>query len=417
MRLSGRINSYIIELIEVICLKQLVARIRENIHLYVAILVLILAFGFGVGIVSATSLEDGIDETRVGSVFLGQYESGQYAVVLDREIDLWQGRMEYCLTYQEYGIKVDPELFVFDMSSTISGIVPAKKNQAVFTLESEARNAFIAEIVALFPDEIDAGIDFDHLFADLLDCAGNLVAKREFELEDYLDPGLASIVIASTFINDLPGSDVDAILEAAPEFVIRPQMRFSLLETLGSTPLNNNQLSIIASGLLELTLKTSFSGYLFSGFFEAPDWEAPGMRVMILKVNNYDFSFFNELDQSYTVDLTESAGGTLVFTLKGYPLVAEYSTTLTTVSTIEHDTVYQVNETIDQDTPGVIITETDTEYTYRVLVQPGVDGSVDAWIRIVTSPNEDPVSTILFYRQIRPIEAIYEENVVLKAGE
>ncbi|MBN2299819.1 MAG: hypothetical protein JXC31_01400, partial [Acholeplasmataceae bacterium] len=82
--------------------------------------------------------------------------------------------------------------------------------------------------------------------------------------------------------------------------------------------------------------------------------------------------------------------------------------------TIPFQTVYIDNSNIDELTPLVITTETDTEYIYHLLVQEGIPGQVFFYIRTITRLGATAETIRLFDEQSLPIQAVYYENIVEK---
>jgi len=62
------------------------------------------------------------------------------------------------------------------------------------------------------------------------------------------------------------------------------------------------------------------------------------------------------------------------------------------------------------------VTETDTEYTYHLLLQDGSDGKIISYMRTTTTLNGTPVTVKLYDEMYDAINMIYEENIVDKGG-
>ncbi|MBN2696549.1 MAG: hypothetical protein JXR38_03305 [Bacilli bacterium] len=407
----------IIEMIEVIGLTSIAIKIKKNAYLILSVMLLGLSLGFAIGTVAVMGLSNDTDATRVGSVFLGQYDSDQYATVLNREVTKWKNSIDYELVYQDYQYAIDSDLFVFDVASTIAQINLDQDNDAIVSLSTDEWESLAANLESILPETVFTQLDLDELSFDILDGAKNLEIRSHFEIESYLDAEVEGTILATAMIDGLSTIDIQAITAIASQITIEGTSRFSLLEIFAESSLTNNQLSVIASGILSVTKDTNFDGYVFSQNYEMPSWAKPGSNVMILKVNNYDFSFFNDLDQEFILELAAIGNDGLLFTLKGLPFINDYATTAHNVATIPHSTIYNDDPTIDELTPGVIVTETDTEYVYHLLVETGVDGRIDAYVRITTDSEGETYSQTLYYDEIYPVTEIYRENIVLKAGD
>jgi hypothetical protein len=210
--------------------------------------------------------------------------------------------------------------------------------------------------------------------------------------------------------------DVDQIIEKISSIEIPKQRRFSLLEQIDDLGLTNEQMSIIASGLQGVIVNTHFNGFIFEQNIETPSWASPGQDVRILRVNRFDFTFFNSLDYGFSLEIEEVNNNTLSFSLLGIPYITTYTSEFVVQATIPYQTIYIDNDTINELTPGVIITETDEEFIYRVLIQSGINGEVIFYNRTTTVTGSAPVTIKLFDEQYLPVDEIYHEHIVEKVG-
>ncbi len=141
------------------------------------------------------------------------------------------------------------------------------------------------------------------------------------------------------------------------------------------------------------------------------------MNVRILKVNQFDFSFYNRLIDPYTVEINQVSNDTLSFTLKGYPYMTTYVSSIDESIVIPFSTHYIENLTIDETTPGVIITETDTEFIYEMIITPGQTGKVISYFKTITPLNGSSTTIKIYDEQYVASPEIREQNIVLKDGD
>lgn len=390
--------------------------IKHNLYLSVTLIFLVASIAFAGITLGMLGITSNVDETSVGTIYLGEYDESQYLDVLTRKITAWKSSVDYRMQFQEYVVPLDLDLYVFLASATIDSIEKDKSNPAYFSLSSTNRDSFESSLIDQFTQNIMDNFDYESFYDDLDLNMQKLDVVKIFELSDYLDSELKANEIDTTEITNIPAQDVLQITAKVSSIEILAKSRFSLIQTLQAYNLSNNQLSIIASALQKVTRNTNFTGFVFEQNYTLPAWAVPGINVRILLVNQYDFSFYNNLDYSFTLTIESSDENTLVFSLQGYPYITTYST-----ASVEHDpipfqTVYVDNPDIDETTAGVIITETDTDYTYHLLIRDGLEGRIISYMRTTMLLDGEATTVKLYDELYYAVNIIYEENVVDKGG-
>lgn len=392
---------------------------RLRYHLYVAavVVVFLISLVFAAETLFVLNAGSRVDSTSVGSIYLGDHEDEALSEVLAQEIPLWKNEAHYRVRFQDQELEIDLSQFVFDADSTLAHLRRDQNNDAYFTLSDPDRNELHSDLDAVFTATIVDELQWDAFLEDLMNDLSDLRQTAHYDLEKYLGESLADHLLQSTTLVDLTESDIDQIISLASEISIEPLSRFSVLDRFGETDLTNEQLSIIASGIEAVTLPTSFTGFVFHSNPQLPIWGRVGANVRILQVTGYDFSFYNDLNYGFTVEIEKSSPTTLTFRLLGYPFVSDYEGTMVLQTTIPFETEYNWDGSLNAATPGVIIIDNVEDITYRLLVQAGVDGSIYYGIRTVTPPGGTPYQTRVFSEQYLPLNRIYSENVVSKGGE
>jgi len=357
------------------------------------------------------------NQTLVGTIYISNYEESQYPSIISSEINNWKDKSTYKIIYQDCELNIDLDYFVIDTNSTISNISEGQNNQVYFTLSDDNRTLFNNDLIETFSNNIFDEVDIELLLSSINAGMENMNILKHYNLEDFFDSDLSSSLLDTIQISNIDSSDVDAITDYISSIDILSNERFSLLDTLNDNDLTNNQLSILASGLIKSTNKTPFSGYIFEQNQILPVWADEGLNVRILKTNNYDLSFYNNSDFDYNIEISEIDSTTLQFSLIGYPFVSSYSVSKIEEIIISHDTLYIDNDLLDETTTNIIIIDTVTETTYRLLTQTGADGKVLSYKRTETLPDLSEVSRVIFREIYYPISEIYEENIVLKVSD
>jgi len=380
----------------------------------ITLIVLLLSLTFAGLTLAIFSIGNTVDQTSIGFIYLGNSDSEQFGTILTREVTAWKENADYRIEYQDYTYDVNMNLIDFDLDETMSHIVKDQKNKAYFNLNSENLLTLENEIISQFTTTVTNSVDMDSLIDDLLSDFSNLKNRKVYRLVDYLDDQIANTVIDQIQMSSILNVDLEKIISEVTLITVAANNRFSLLNQIGDLPLSNEQLSIIASGIQAVSMNTNFNGFNFEQNYTFPDWAETGQNVRILKVNQFDFTFFNGFDFDYQITIEKINDTTLQFTLIGYPLITTYVTAAEFQVGIPFLTIYIDNDTINGLTPNVIMTETDTEYIYHLLIQAGVPGDVTFYNRTETRLGGVGVLSKLFDEQTLPINEIYYENIVEK---
>ncbi|PKK94392.1 MAG: hypothetical protein CVV60_06665, partial [Tenericutes bacterium HGW-Tenericutes-5] len=369
---------------------------KRNIYFTITLIVLLLSITFAGMTLAVFSFGKAVDQTSIGFIYLGNYEENEYAVIIENQIDLWKDYVDYRIQYQDYTLELDLDFLDLDINQTLDQITKDTDNQAYFTVSTSNYTMIEDEIKTYFTTGITTSFDMDAFMDRLLSDVSELKNRKVYELIEFLDDQVGLSVVQETQIDQIDALDVNQIIQEVQTIKIDAESRFSLLEKIGELNLTNEQLSIIASGIQVVSLNTNFNGFIFEKNYTLPSWASSGQNVRILRVNQFDFSFSNNSDMSYDVTIEKTNDTTLTFKLIGYPYITSYVTTSVFQVEIPFQTIYLTNDTIDELTPNVIITETDTEYIYQLLVQPGVLGQVSFYIRTETRPGQAGITTRLF---------------------
>jgi hypothetical protein len=402
----------------VIGLKRIAFYFKHNLYFMISLITVSLSVMFAVVMLFVLDLGESVEETSVGFIYLGSYSQEQYAGVLTSKVAQWQETADFELVYHGYEIEIDLSLFNFNVTETVSQIQTNQTNQAFFTISTENRAILMTHFEDHMTPTILSSFDMDSFLEDVLSDMSSLKNRKVYQLKLYLAEGLSQSVIQTITIDQISLADVNQIIEEVESIQILGTSRFSILKSLGTNPnLDNNQLSIIASALQKLTIDTHFEGYVYTSYLTLPSWAEPGMNVRILKVNQFDFSFYNRLIDPYTVEINQVSNDTLSFTLKGYPYMTTYVSSIDESIVIPFSTHYIENLTIDETTPGVIITETDTEFIYEMIITPGQTGKVISYFKTITPLNGSSTTIKIYDEQYVASPEIREQNIVLKDGD
>lgn len=396
-------------------MKSLTLYLKRNLYFMISLVTVFLTVVFAVVLLFVLDLGKSVSQTSVGFVYLGSYERNEYEDVLAPRITQWQNTADYELSYQEYTWEIDLNYFAFDALQTAVEVREDVNNPAFFTLSQANEDLLYQSLTSDLTVDLMQAFDFDAFLSDLSFDMKLLKNRKLYELKDYLDPSLFTTVIDTLSIDQLDPLIVSELTQAFQEpLTIPANERFYLIESTNELDLSNEALSIIASALQYLTFKTPVEGYMFERYQDLPLWASSGVNVRILKLSNYDFSFFNPLQEALEMSIEQTAADTLVFTLTGLPLLTTYEKDVVVGPTIYYQTTFVDNPLLDALTPGVAVTDTDTETTYELEVLAGTNGYVTYYVRRVTPLGGTPSEIELYTEQTLPINRIVEQNIVVK---
>jgi hypothetical protein len=392
-------------------------RIKRNVFFIVALATFSLSLLFTLGTVFALTVVLAFDETSVGTIYLGNRVELDYPGYLDRRVSEWRDNAAYEVSFQGYALLIDLELLTFDTEATVEQLVRNTDNRAIFTLSLVNREAIRFDIENLFSSDVTVHFDADRFFDQLLNDVSGLVAFRNYRLLDFLSSSSGQTTLGMHVIDGLEVEDVDQIVSASGFLEVRAFYRFSLLEELNSSNLDNNQLSILASGLLEVIGNTRFRSLLYRSLPVMPEWAEIGRNVRIMKINELDFSFYNPMEFDYRFVLTKASPTALQIELIGYPFVETIESIWEQMAVVLFSTEIIDDATINATTPGVVVIDLPDATIYRVVVRAGVNGEIWFLNRTILMPIAGDVVDERIAIDERPtVTAIYKENNVPKGG-
>lgn len=393
-------------------MKNLVNYFKRNIYFMISIITVFLASVFAITIFLVYDLSTEDNQTTVGSVYLGGVDEAQYQQVLTNEINDYLSELSFDLVYQGVHVNLPSSLFTPHIDQTINQLDQNKDNPVIFSIEASDQGEILTLINSMFSQNYMSYINTEALMNDLVSDLGEMILIKDFKIEDYFLDTALNHSISTEYVNGINASDVTQILSELDAIVIKANDRFSLLETLKDYDLSNEQLSVIATGMLKVLTPTHMNGFIFHTYPIDPTWASLGYNVRILKVNDYDFTFYNALDFEYRIELSQFLLNSISFNLIGVPQVFDYSVSITKNASVPIENVYIDNDTLNASTPGVIVITEDTETRYELLIEPGVEGGVYTVYRTITDADGNS-KIIKLYDIYMPSKAnIYELNIV-----
>lgn len=406
----------IIKVIEVMKLKMFSTFFKRKIYLVVTLILMGGALLFFGVTYSSFNIGGPIDSTTIDFIFLGNKEKEDYNSFITINIYTWKEKANYSIRFRDSIYKIDLSLVSFDANKTITELQKNTNNNAYFYLTESNQELIANELKDVFSAEIIKKFDFELFKIEILESMKTLEDYQVYELADFLEDNLESSNLNTTIITNINNQDVDAIIEKVTQIEIKANARFSLLEKMKDKDLSNEQLSIIASGVQGITARTNFEGFVFVQNFLSPAWISAGQNVRILEVNGFDFTFFNNSNLTYTIEIEKENDNSLLFSLKGYPFSENISVEEIRII-IPFQATYIENMELDETTPNIIFNHTEDEYVYNLLIEQGVNGEIIIFRRTTTNNTGEIVVINLFSETTLPVNAIYEQHIIQKEAE
>lgn len=385
--------------------------LKQNGFVIFSIVSLTLSVVFLVVSVTILGISQAVNATSVGHIYLGDRTEAEYQGALVLGVNDWRNKAEYTVQFQGHEMSLDLDWFVLDSEATIAALQIDKQNKAYFTIDETDQLALENLFQASFGNTIFQALEIDQFLTQVLLDMRNLYFLKTYQLNDFLTVESQETLIDQHVIQGLNPDIVTNIASKVTRITISNASRFSLLDELSEIVLSNEELSIVASGILNLIQETSISGISKYQYPVLPTWADYGENAMIMRVNQFDLRFFNLEEYDLFVDLEATSTTEITFTLKSYPFVSQYAVS-EVAEAIPFETI--VIEDDEMDISGITPSETDTEWVYSIVDQAGVPGSVITFTRTITKPDASISSQEFLQEHYLPTSEIIRQKIVLK---
>ena len=339
-------------------------------------------------------------DTQVANVHVGGLYVNQAREQITKEALKWRDEADIQLIYQlDYRIPIDNMVFSFDVNGTIQKIRDGETIPIDVSFQPQYQD-YLAKLIEEHAHILKySDFDLQQLENDLLHQVGMLKSPIWIELGHYvlnLDINKKEIATTTLYgIDDKIFPLIEEYFDGRIEMTIQPNAYFHLTDVMKelakerltgekASIFNDEQLSVLGTGIYELILYTNFMNIqrsITEDPFAVPNYiyNRPGFEVRIDTNKGIDFSFYNPNATPYTVIITQSGAG-LKFILTGAPFIH-------TIEVIGADDVQLI------DYPTITIER--TEYLGKEIKpgQPirinGKEGKVVKISRKITSFNTD----------------------------
>lgn len=285
--------------------------------------------GFNVGVYS--------ENTLVGSVYVGGLTEEEALEKVNNRVNSWlaNSTVQFDTGYQGYYYEFDRDLLVFDVQRSISQMRDGSANPLVVSYRGDNRN-FVKEQIedAEFLRNLDSALDIDRVIDDMLADAAAMKTFSRKELHNYFIDYESQLTVLSESNYLIPESVSsqtafhDKLIEVYPEGEIEfePYQIYSVLDALGET-LSSNELNVIGGALLEaitpthmIILERHYNPQIdLSRYPDVEEFPYYGINARVNQYVDYDFSFENNSNLTYTIKFYAPQNYRMKFELIGLP--------------------------------------------------------------------------------------------------
>jgi hypothetical protein len=282
--------------------------------------------------------------TMLGSVYVGGLREEEIESTMDTRIDRWKGdeTILFEITYQGYSYQFDRELFNFDVITSRDNITPGSGNQLEVSFIPGAEQDIRLEINDLpYLAGIIENVDVDQLIEDILHDASFMKSFAQKEVEDYLiDDALSYQKFDEINVYVPNGINIDELIESISseydegKIMIPEQYLFDITDELGSM-LEDNELTVLSTGILGLILETNFSinevhyeNKIDLNNYTIDDYPFYGFNSKVFEREDESFSFYNPNDGYFYLTLEKTDVNHMTISIWGLPFVNEIEVTV-----------------------------------------------------------------------------------------
>lgn len=321
--------------------------------------VLILSTGFlaafsqlGVHAVNKYLVPDGVfaDQTLIGGVDVSGMTGDQAVMQLAAKVEEWVSASSLQIELEEVSHPLDTTLLAFDLEKSVDEAQDGQNNALV----ADVTDAELETMVfSAYPGIDQSLFNLGAIKASILGNAKNIMtpATGVLRLEAFLDETTGTAIVSEV---DWDGVDVtpgvDAVVLALSEVEIASKGQFSLLKHLrenGIEDIPSEELSLVASLLYELILKTNFAFMERNQGSELPDYAEIGLEAKVDLSSNQDFIFANPNEFPYTMTV-ERTGTGIGARVQGIPFIYKYRYVLENPKMFPPKVIVQYHPTVNE---------------------------------------------------------------------
>ncbi len=282
------------------------------------------------------------DQTYVGSYDISNQKEREALEKLTTGFTELQSTFSVNLAYQDAVVALPEELVRLDAEQTIERAKSGEENPIVASVSIDGLRTVLTQHFA--PVEFDE----DSLYSIALGIERELgagIMPLTVYITDYMEyPERKEEEIASsTLIVQNPSRSLQQLVQALDSTEIAPFSSFSLLDRMqeeGGSPVADGELTILASTLYALVLRTNFEVDERSIGNQLSPAVEPGFEAAINQSLGVNFSFMNPNKSAFTLHI-KLTGNTIQTSLTGIPLLYEYTPYMTEKETYQPKTVRQ----------------------------------------------------------------------------
>lgn len=358
-----------------------------------------------------------INETSIGYIALDAVNETELQSQILNGVVEWRSVASYNIIYQDKIMELDLSVFPVDISQTIDHIIYGTNNSLEVNVTDTTIEALKGQLRDVYGYLLAEEINIERLASFIEIDVEQMATKKYYSLVEYLPINDSESIVNSSYMIRLDPIDTAKIGESFTRIEIPANTQFSLLDTIGEYQFSDRQMSIIGAAVKDLITQSNLTNISYIQFEELPTWTTYGNNVRILDINEYDLTFYNPNNYSLFVDLKSQGASYLEFVLKGYPFIDIYDSNTYHMNYIPYEIEYVNTPSLDLETEGVTVRETESEYIIELLHQVGEQGREVETYRTTVDVHNDMSVVLVSREQYLPITEIIYTNTIEKVEE
>lgn len=321
--------------------------------------VLILSTGFlaafsqlGVLAVDKYLMPDGAfaDDTIIGGVDVSGKTADQAVMDLAAKVDEWVSNASLQVELEGASHPIDASLLTFDIGKSVDEAQDGQSNALVADLTDADLETMV---FSAYPGIDQTLFNTGAIKAFILENAMNIQtpATGVLRMEKFLDEASGTDIVSEVEwggVDVTPG--VDAAVLALSEVEVASKGQFSFLKQLrenGIEDITSEELSLVASLLYELFLKTNFAIMERNQGSELPEHVDLGLEAKVDLSSNQDLIFANPNEFPYTMTMERTETG-IRARLQGIKFIYRYRYVLENPRAFPPKVIVQYHPTVNE---------------------------------------------------------------------
>jgi hypothetical protein len=265
--------------------------------------------------------------TSIASVDISGKSSEEATLLLEENINNWKKNTQIKVLFKDRELEIDNTFFSFEIMEVINDIRNGQVNPLIATLDTDN---FLKTLASLSNEISIDTINVSRLQTDIQSSAVMLEpGNYTYPIEDYMIQSelLSDVVLGEAIIPiEMDNPFEENLFDYFSTVEVPAHSQVSLLRLLeekGIKQVATNDISLIATGIYEVILKTNFDIIERNISSELPSYAKLGYEAKVDLNKQIDFVFSNPNENRYLVEISRNDNYLHIY-LKGPSLLDSY---------------------------------------------------------------------------------------------